>query len=173
MKKTRQLTFCAIMSALGIVVLYLGALINILDLCAVLIASVFVFVVSEGLGNLKGLAVYAVTSLLAVLLLFSMNIFIMAEYVLFGMYPMLKRIFDKFKTPLMLVCKGAYMAAVSIGTLLVERFWLGNLRIWYLEALIVVITFAALILYDIAFKRVAVMYHARLRHKLRIDKFFS
>lgn len=161
------------MSALGIVVLYLGALINILDLCAVLIASVFVFVVSEELGNARGFAVYAVTSLLAALILFSVNLFIMSEYILFGLYPMLKRIFDKFKKPLMLVCKGAYMALVSVGTLFIERLFLGDLRIWYLDALLVAITFLALVLYDIAFKRVAIMYHARLRYKLRIDKFFS
>lgn len=41
--RTRKLAVSAMLSALGVVILYLGSVINVLDLTMVAIASLFVF----------------------------------------------------------------------------------------------------------------------------------
>ena len=174
MKKTRQLTFCAIMSALSIVILYLGALLNVFDLCTVLIASVFLYVVAEELGNKWGFGTYIVTAALCAAIMFSINMFIFFEYLIYAIYPMLKRIFDRLKLPLSIVLKATYIALASFLTVLVEKVIIkAPKEAWFIEVAFVALTVAALILYDIAFKRFGLMYHNRLRYKLRIDRFFK
>lgn len=162
------------MSALSIVILYLGALLNIFDLCAVLIASVFLYVVAEELKNGWALGTYIVTASLCALLMMSLNMFMFFEYVIFGVYPILKRIFDKLKTPISVLLKAIYMVGASLLTLLVERFIIkAPAEAWFIEVAVIALTIVALILYDIVFRRFSLMYHNRLRYRLRIDRFFK
>lgn len=162
------------MSALGIVILYLGALLNVFDLCSVLIASVFLYVVAEELGNGWGFGTYIVTASLCALIMLSVNMLIFFEYVIYAVYPMLKRIFDRLNKVISVTLKAIYMALASLLTLLVEKVILKvPAEAWFVEAALIVLTVAALILYDIAFRRFSLMYHNRLRYRLRIDKFFK
>jgi riboflavin transporter FmnP len=47
MKKTKNLTFCSLMVALSVVLLFLCSFIEALDLTAVLLSSVCVFITDE------------------------------------------------------------------------------------------------------------------------------
>jgi hypothetical protein len=66
------------------------------------------------------------------------------------------------------------MVVASLLTLLVEKVILKvPAEAWFVEAALIVLTVAALILYDIAFRRFGLVYRNRLRYRLRIDKFFK
>ena len=48
MKKTTRITLCALLAALGVVILYLGALVNVLDISVSILASFLIlFCVAE------------------------------------------------------------------------------------------------------------------------------
>ena len=68
MKKTKRLAFCAMMGALGVVILLLGSLLDIFDLCAVLISALLIFIVREELGGGSAMATYGVCAIISVLL---------------------------------------------------------------------------------------------------------
>jgi hypothetical protein len=66
------------------------------------------------------------------------------------------------------------MVGASLLTLLVERFIIkAPPEAWFIEAAVIALTIVALILYDIVFRRFSLMYHNRLRYRLRIDRFFK
>ena len=93
-KTTLRLTLSAIICALSVVLLWLGGLIQILDLSvAVLVSMLVVFAVIELRGKYPYL-IYAVTSVLSFLLL-PVNSAAMT-YVLFaGYYPIIKALLEK------------------------------------------------------------------------------
>ena len=69
MKKTKKMTICALMSALGVVILYLASLFSTIDLSVSLLAAFIVLIVLWELGLRAALSVYAVTSIISILLL--------------------------------------------------------------------------------------------------------
>lgn len=169
--KTKHLTFCAIMTALGVVILFLLSLADVLSLTAVLLASVCLFLTSEELGTLKALMVYIATGALAILLLPGKLTAI--EYLLFGFYPVLKRLIEKTPKAVSLVLKGIYIVGVTVADMLIIKFFFpqGDEEI-YIQIIAVVASFLWLVLYDICYTRLARYYHFKLRAQLRIDRFF-
>ena len=88
-KKTRNTVLCAIIAALGAVVLMLGSVIDVLDLTAGALAGMLgVFVVLE-VGGYWPWMTYGVTAVLSLLLL--PNKFPALIFVLTGFYPALKQ----------------------------------------------------------------------------------
>ena len=170
--KTKHLTFCAIMTALGVVILFLLSLADVLSLTAVLLASVCLFLTSEELGTLKALMVYIATGALAILLLPGKLTAI--EYLLFGFYPVLKRLIEKTPKAVSLVLKGIYIVGATVADMLIIKFFFpqGDEEI-YIQIIAVVASFLWLVLYDICYTRLARYYHFKLRSQLRIDKFFK
>lgn len=173
MKKTKQLTFCAIMSALGVVILLLGSVLEIFDLCSVLIAAILIFVVCEELGNAKAMATYAVCMILSFLIVPSKLVAL--EYLIFGFYPVLRRILEGYSRPICISLKALYMLASATATLAIIRlvFTTAETTSLFLEIATAIMGIACLILCDIVFKRFSKYYHIKLRKMLRIDKFFS
>lgn len=89
-EKTRRLALCAMLSALGVVILYLGAIVEVLDLSLAALAPILVIYVAIELGGAWPWLVYGVTGLLAFLLL--PQKFGALVYLLFtGFYPMVKK----------------------------------------------------------------------------------
>ena len=94
MKKTALLSTSAILSALGVVILLLGSIIQILDLSMAVIASIIIIYAMIELRGYWPYLIYAVTSVLSLLLL--PDKFVAVVYALFfGYYPALKFIFEK------------------------------------------------------------------------------
>ena len=88
-KKSKKIALCAVFSALGVVLLYMGAIFEVLDLSAAAIASMLCVVIISEIGGIYPWLVYAVTSLLSLLLL--PNKFGALIYAcMAGYYPMLK-----------------------------------------------------------------------------------
>ena len=170
--KTKHLTFCAIMTALGVAILFLLSIADVLSLTAILLASVCLFITAEELGTFKALMVYIATGVLAVLLLGGRLTAI--EYLLFGFYPVLKRLIEKTPKAVSLMLKGLYIVAATVADMLIIKFFFpqGDEEL-YIQIIAVVASFLWLVLYDICYTRLARYYHFKLRAQLRIDKFFK
>lgn len=171
--KTKHLTFCAIMTALGVVVLFLLSLADVLSLTAILLASVCLFITAEELGSLKALTVYIATGLLAIILLGGRLTAI--EYLLFGFYPVLKRFIEKTPKAVSLILKGVYIMGATVCDMLIIKFFFPTEvdEELYIQIIAVVASFIWLVLYDVCYTRLARYYRFKLRAQLRIDKFFK
>jgi hypothetical protein len=170
-KTTLRLTLSAAICALGIVMLWLGGLVQIIDLSmAVLVSMLVVFAVIELKGSYPYL-IYAVTSVLSILLLPTNSAAL--TYVLFaGYYPIVKALLEghlprvvAWAIKLVLFC-----AAVAGALLLAEFVLLWDLSWvwahWYLLPLLAPI----FVLYDVVLTRMITAYLLRWRERLRIPE---
>ena len=172
MKKTKNLTFCSLMVALSVVLLFLCSFIEALDLTAVLLSSVCVFITDEELRLKRSLAVYLATGILAFLMLPSKLIAI--EYFIFALYPVLKRQINKTGRAVSIILKGIYIVGATVGDLaIIKIFFPAEIEGQLLYILSAVVSVIWIILYDIFYTRLSRLYHFKLRQQLRIDKFFS
>lgn len=163
------MTLAAIVSALGVVALTLGAFVQVLDISMAVIASVFViFAVIELRGPYPYL-VYAVTSVLSILLLPNKSPALI--YLLFaGYYPILKAIFEGKLRPVFAWILKFVVFNIALGAAVGLALWLFASEIspqlmqyWWLIFLLEPI----FLVYDIALTRLISIYMLRLRSRLR------
>lgn len=168
MKRSKLIAISAILSALSVALLFLGSVSQILDLsCAALASIVVVFAVIE----LKGIwpyLIYAVTSILSLLLL--SDKFSGVVYLLFaGYYPMLKRLFEaKFPRVIEWAMKLLLFNAMLTAILAVSKFILklpDDEIPWNIVAY--AICNPVFILYDIALTRLITLYFTKLRKRFK------
>ena len=173
MKKTKQLTFCALMSAIGVVILLLGSLLEIFDLCAVLISATLIFVVCEELGGVKAFGTYVVCAVLSFLIVPSKLVAV--EYVIFAIYPVLRTVFEKRPRAVCFSLKALYMlASATLALVLIRKFFTtGDIKADWLEILTWLVGILCLIVADVFLARFSRYYHQRLRKTLRIDRFLK
>jgi hypothetical protein len=94
MKKTKKISLCAMLTALGVVALYLGSVFEVMDLSVSCAASLTVLFCSVELGNRYAAAVYAGTSVLSFILV--PNKWIAVYFIMFfGIMPITKKLFEK------------------------------------------------------------------------------
>lgn len=168
-KTTRKLAAAALLAALGTALLAVGALVDVLDLSMAAIASLtVVFAVIELRGPYPYL-VYAVTALLALLVLPAKTPGII--YALFaGYYPVVKAVFERhFPRPVAWLFKILlFNAALALSVFLVVRFFLapGSVERWHYWLLL--IGTPIFILYDYALTKLITAYLLRWRGRLRL-----
>jgi len=170
MKKTKQITFCALMSALGAVSLLLGGITRVLDLTAVVICAILIFVVFSEL-KYQALIVYFVTATLAFVLPIEKTVAV--EYLIFAIYPILKPLFEKAGKIFGTIIKLAFMISSSLALVLIFRFVFMMVDIWYIDLAFGIGLVLAYFLFDIALTRFKLYYFYKLRKQLRIDRFFQ
>lgn len=163
---TRKLAAAALLSALGVVLLGIGALIEVLDLSMAAMASLFtVFAVME-LGGVYPYLVYAVTSVLALLLLPAKTpALIYAVFV--GYYPILKAVFEKhLPRGLSLLAKVlVFNAGLALAVFLLLKFFYPEADIAFgWKYLLLLLGTPVFLLYDFALTRLITFYLTRLRH---------
>lgn len=161
----------SMLCALSVVVLALGSIISALDLTMVAIASIFVFFAVIEMGSPYQFLIYGVTSLLSLLLLpdkYSAFLY----FIFGGIYPILKRVFEKLPTVLGWVLKILYFNAVLAAMIFGAKYLFG-VDEEKLTAVLFVMGNAAFFLYDIAMTKLITLYLAVLRKKLRIEKYFK
>ncbi len=157
------------LSALGVVLLYLGSLIEIIDLSMAVIASLFcVFAVIE-YGKSAPWLVFGVTAILSLVLVPSKLPAIMYT-LFFGYYPILKEKFEKMKTVTSWVCKEiVFNIALALILVIAKFILLATADIPFMLYLIaVVLCEAVFVIYDIALSRLISFYVYRLRSRFRI-----
>ncbi len=164
--KTKRLTVCAMLSALGVVLLYLGSVIEVVDLSMAVLASLAcVFAVIE-YGRSAPWLVFAVTAVLSVLLLPNKSPAVMYT-LFFGYYPILKEKLEKLAKPLCWLLKEIVFNTALVLLLIFMRSLLiipaGISPVLYLIA--IVLCEAVFILYDIAMTRLISFYVYKLRSR--------
>ena len=166
---TRKLALASVLSALGVLLLTLGSFIEVLDLSMAALASLLVVLAVIELRGKYPYLIYAVTSVLGLLLLPQKTPAVL--YALFaGFYPILKAVLERcaprvlawifkilsFNLCLLLACFVAVRLVLPDATLIATYwFWLP------------VIGTPIFVLYDVALTRLITAYVMRWRARLR------
>ena len=182
--KTKRLATASVLSALGVVILMLGAIIEVFDITAAIAASIIILPILLEWGGAYPLLVFAVTGTIALIIIPSN--FAAWMYIAFlGYYPIVKLKYEKLKRPIAILLKfitmNAAIAAYALGLWLIMLGGTGSLADlftqlfgggeeavsvplgWVMLAL-VEITFIA---YDLLLSRVIIIYNYRWRQKFR------
>ncbi|MBQ8140337.1 MAG: hypothetical protein IJ038_01420 [Clostridia bacterium] len=168
-ERTRRLAICAMMCALGVVVLYLGALVDVLDISMAVIASLFVIFTVIEYGDAAAWTVFAVTGILSLILL--PQKLPAAMYLLFfGFYPIIKEKIEKAKRRWLqwLIKEIVFNVCLVILMLLVKYFvYLDGHGLFVFEVIFFLLANGTFVIYDIALTRLISLYVFRLRKKFR------
>ena len=157
------------MSALSVVLLLLGSLLNILDLTAAVAASILLLIARQEMGY-KAAAIYLVTIAISVII---PTTFVAAiEYAIIAAYPIFKPEIDRRNMVTKWVLKVIYFVLASGGIFLVSRLLVAEAPL-YMDVLLACGCLVIFFIYDILLFRFSMYYGFRLRHKLRIDRFFN
>ena len=175
-KRTRDLSLCAILSALGVLVLFLGSLIDVLDLSAAMIASLLCIAVIFEAGRFWPWLTYSVTAILALLML--PNKIPAVIYIMTGYYPIIKRLVEKLPKAFAWIVKLAVFNVLLTVFLLICSSFFPNVDLMLVPSIgkeyNILIGYAVgnlvFVLYDIALKRLIGYYFFVLRDKLRLNK---
>ena len=166
---TRKLTTCALLAALGVVLLYLGSLVEVLDVSMAVIVSLFcIFAVIEYSGSAPWL-IYAVTGVLSLILL-PIKTPALLYLLFFGYYPILKEKLEKRSRAVSWVLKEVIFHLALALMLLLYHVTMTeeNASPWFLYAAFVALAEVAFPIYDLALTRLISFYLFKLRKLLRI-----
>jgi len=173
MKKTKKLALCAILSALGVLALFAGAVVDVLSMTMAAIASLFVALVMIEVGDPYPYLVWGVTSALSLILL--PNKFPAIVYCLIGgLYPILKERFERLHYVVAWVLK---FSAFNIALFLMITatryiFYLNDSELDFTVP-VILLGNGAFLLYDIALSRLILLYIVKLRRRLGLGNFFE
>jgi len=158
------------LSALGVVLLYVGSLLEVLDISMAVIASLLCIIAVIEYGGSAPWMIFGVTAILSALLLPNRTpAFFYASF--FGFYPILKEKLEKlprvvcwvlkeiiFNVCLVIIALGTYFLFMSKDNALINPLTL---------SVGIVLCEAVFILYDIALTRLISFYIARLRNRIK------
>lgn len=166
MKNTKRLALAALMSALGVAIMYAGCLFEILDLSTAAVASMCVLLVLVETGARYAWLTYAVCGVLSLILLP-----IKLAGVLFvgflGFYPMAKAFFEKkFRGWRCLVLKILLLNICTALMLLALRYVMTE-ALWF-EIMTLVLANVVFVVYDYALTQLLRAYVFVWRKKLKI-----
>ncbi len=166
--RTKRLAVCAMLSALGVVILGIGSVISVMDISMAVIASLFcVFAVIE-YGGAAPWLVFLVTGVLSLLLPQKAPA---AMYLLFfGYYPILKEKLEKRPKAVAWILKEAVFQVALVAMLLLYHFLFmaSGTTPWTMYVLLALIAEIVFPIYDIALTRLITLYLFRLRKRFRI-----
>lgn len=103
--KTRRMTACALLCAINVVLLYLGSMIEVLDLSLSMIASLTCVFAMIEMGGSYPWMVFAVTGTLSMLLLPAPKTAGLVYVLFMGWYPIVKAYIERLRRPLAWVVK--------------------------------------------------------------------
>ena len=159
------------LSALGVVLLYMGSIIEVLDISMAVLASLACIIAVIEYGKSAPWAIYAVTSVLSLILLPNKTPAVFYA-IFFGFYPILKEKFEKrskavcwvlkeivFNICLLLMAAAAYfLTTMGENTLLQMPTFI---------AIVIILAELVFVLYDIAMTRLISFYIISLRHRFK------
>lgn len=166
--QSRSVALAGMLSALAVVFLLLGSMVELLDLSAAAMASLAVMAAVIELGKGWACGVYAVSALLSVLLFPQTATITFAMFL--GYYPILKVFLNRIKSLLLqyaakLLCFNAFLLAAFwlIKKLIgVESAWLeGSLWVLFL------LGNATFVVFDFALAKLALFYIVKIKNRMR------
>ena len=166
MKNTKKLTFSAVLSALAVAIMYIGAMLEVLDLSTAAVASICVMLILTELGMKYAFLSYACIGVLSFLILPTKYAAIMFIGFL-GFYPMAKAFFErKFTGFVCLILKFALLNVCIFLMLLVVRYVMVE-ALWF-EIMVLVLANIVFVVFDVALTRLLRAYVFVWRKKLKI-----
>jgi hypothetical protein len=168
-KRTKKLTVCAMLAALGVIILAIGSVIGTLDLSAAALASILCIYVVIEIGGSYPWMLWGVTSLLGILLLQVKTPAIF--YLFIGCYPILKEKLEKLnKLPSFFLKLGVFHIMLGLVYLILRIFFTEQVLFeapWMLWA-VYGLGVLAFLIYDYALTKLITFYLLRLRDRLKI-----
>lgn len=180
-RRTKRMVICAVLAALGVVIMGAGALIEVMDLSMAALASLLLIPIFTGYGKGYAMMTYAVTGILS-LILMPQSLVAWLYLGLLGYYVVLKERLDRMKLPIALACKVAllltvlavYLAAFflvfmqgsgTLDTLFFAAFAEKGDAPW-VAYVILVLAAVAFFLYDFLIGRLVFLYRMRWQHRV-------
>lgn len=164
----KRLTVCAMLTALGVIFLGIGALIEVLDISMAVIASICVIIPMIEYGKGAPWMVYAAISVLSLLILPSK--FPAALFALFaGFYPILKEKLERKNALIRWVLKELIfnVCLTVIVLLYFFLFFKGTVQVPWMIAVAIVLAELVFILYDKAISKLITIYVMEFRHRFK------
>ena len=171
-KQITCLTVSAMLCALGVVILGLGAIIEVIDLSVSVIASLLVVYAVIEMGGIYPWMIWLVTSIVAFLLL-PLKTPVLFYAMLAGFYPILKEKIEKRCTLLIGWVLKLGILVGSVGSIYaVSYFFIPQLLVGY-NSLPYLLAFFALallcfVLYDVCLTRLITFYFVKLQKRLHL-----
>ena len=169
----RNLTVSAMLCALGVLILALGAVIEVIDLSVAVIASLLcVYAVIE-IGGAYPWLIWIVTSLVSLLLLPAKTPVVFYT-LLAGYYPILKEKIERLPMLLSYLIKWGVATLSSLSIYAVSVLFMPTLlegfEAWWLLLLLYVAMIFVFFMYDFALSSLITFYFRRLQKRMRIHK---
>ena len=174
-RRSWAVAFCALMAALGAVIMTAGGLIPIATYCSPMLASVLLLPVMSELGNPRAWMTWAVTAALALLL--SVDREAAFLYLFLGYYPILRPGLNAVRSaPLRFLLKLLYFS-LSIAAMYALLLWVFQLSslladfsdftLWMSIGFFAGLV-AAMMVFDTALARLQLYWLLRLRPRLKL-----
>ena len=167
-ERTKKIALCAMLAALGVVVLYLGSLIEVLDISMAVIASIFAVVAVIEYGGAAPWAIYAATGILSAVLLPSKLPAVM--YILFfGFYPIIKEKIERIRRRVTgWILKEVIFNVCLVSLMFIAKwFMLDPEGMFVFEVVFFGLANVTFVLYDIAMTRLISLYIFKIRKKFK------
>ncbi len=171
MKKSKKLAFSAILSALGVVLLYLGSVITVLDLTAVALGSLLIMLAVMEVGGIYPYLIWLVTGVLSLLLL--PDKFGALVYFCFGgIYPILKALYERLHPVLAWIVKLSTFNTMLMLIILMARYIIGikDTDFSFTLPLFALCNFT-FVVYDIATTHLVTIYLVKFRKVFGVRRF--
>ncbi len=168
--RIKQLTVCALLAALGVVLLSVGRLIGVLDASMAVLASLTCVIAVIEYGKAAPWLVFAVTAVLSIVLQPD-NTAAWMYLLFFGFYPILKEKLEKLGGVLSWVFKELIFNVALVAMALLMKFILApaaDSEPWFMYVILVVLCEAVFVLYDVALTRMISFYIYRIRKKFKL-----
>ncbi len=165
---TKQLTVCAMLAAIGVVLLYLGSVIEVVDISMAVIASLACVIAVIEYGKGAPWLVFGVTAVLSVVLLPNKSPAVMYA-LFFGYYPILKEKFENMSRSLGWFLKELVFNIALVAILFAMKLLLflpDNIPLM-LYIIAVALCEVIFILYDFALTRLISLYVYKLRRRFK------
>ena len=168
---TKKLTMCAMLSALGVILLYIGSIIDVLDISMAVLASLACIIAVIEYGKSAPWAIYGVTTVLSLILLPNKTPAVFYA-VFFGFYPILKEKLEKLNKITAWVLKEVVFNVCLVLMALAAYFFITVGDNALLNSPIIIAGMALLaelvfVLYDVALTRLISFYIVSLRHRFK------
>lgn len=164
-RRTKRLAICAMLSALGVVILYFGALLEVFELCVVALTAMLMvpIVIEYGRGYPWG--IYLTTTVLSLLLLPQKMPGVV--YLLFGFYPIVKAYLERLPRWICFICKQGIFILIEAAVVVASNLILGveDMPLWY-NASLILLGYATLVLFDLALTKLITLYVRKYRDRL-------
>ena len=169
MRPTKKLTLSSILTALGAIIMALGAMFEVLDLSVCALASLIIVFIYLEIGSPYTWLTWLATSLIT-FLIFPVKTVWLNYFLIFGIYPILKAYIEKLPRAIWLLLKLAYANAIFVAMFFLMELIFGvplfEKDVLWLKAALYVVINIAFIAYDLFITMAVRVYFGRIRPKI-------